>query len=215
MEFTIVDGGVAVVTLVSGLLAYSRGVTREIFAIGGWILAALAAFYLAPVLEPFTRELPVVGDFLEGSCIISMIASFTIVVAFALLVLSVFTPLASSAILESPLAPIDRVLGFVFGIARGLVLIGIGYLLYQSLSSAAWPPIENAASKTLFEETARMLQEIVPQSIPDWFGARIDALMDPCSGEGLGTSPTTGDGAASGPQPSTPTGQVAPQGNAN
>ncbi|MCL5775607.1 CvpA family protein [Limibaculum sp. FT325] len=183
MEFTLVDGGVAAVTLVSGLLAYSRGVTREIFAIGGWIIAALAAFYLAPMLEPLMREAPVVGPILEKSCIFSMIAAFTLIVAFTLLILSVFTPLASSLVLGSPLAPVDRVLGFVFGIARGLLLIAIAYLLFQTLGGGEpWAPLENAASKTVVAEGARLLAENVPAQVPDWFQGRIDALMAPCSG---------------------------------
>ena len=64
MEFTVVDAGVAVITLLSGILAYARGFTREMFAIAGWIVAAIAAFFLAPMLEPLIREAPVVGTYL-------------------------------------------------------------------------------------------------------------------------------------------------------
>ena len=75
MDFTVVDAGVGVITFVSALLAYSRGLTREMFAIVGWVIAAVAAFYGAPLLEPLIRELPVVGKVLADSCIISMIAA--------------------------------------------------------------------------------------------------------------------------------------------
>jgi len=64
MEPWMIDLGVVVIVLVSALLAYTRGFTRELFAIGGWILAALLAFYFAPLLEPLIRELPVIGGFL-------------------------------------------------------------------------------------------------------------------------------------------------------
>ena len=47
MEFTALDGGVAVVTLISGILAYARGFIRETLAIGAWVVAAVAAFYFA------------------------------------------------------------------------------------------------------------------------------------------------------------------------
>ena len=215
MEFTIVDGAVAVITVISGLLAYSRGLTREVFAIGGWLLAALIAFYLSPVVEPLIRELPGVGKFLATSCVISMVAAFTLIVALSLMVLSVFTPLFSAAVLESPLAPIDRGLGFVFGIVRGVVLIAIGYLIYANLSGdVAWPPLDNAASKAIFDDTARLIQDNLPQSAADWFGGRIDALMANCGGDaatsagqlpdlGTGTAPAaTGTGA----ETATPTG---------
>lgn len=195
MDFTIVDIGVAVIAVLSGILAFSRGFTRELFAIAGWIAAAIAAFYVAPLLEPLIREVPVVGSFLAESCVISMIAAFALVVAGALLVLSVFTPLVSGLVLDSALGPIDRMLGFLFGIARGLILIAIAFLIYTNLSGVeAWPPLDNAASRTIFEESAAALERSLPETIPDWFGERIDALMVNCTGEvPAATSPETGD----------------------
>ncbi len=195
MDFTVVDAGVAVITLLSGILAYSRGFTREMFAIGGWAAAAVAAFYLAPVLEPLIREAPVVGSYLAASCVISMIVAFTIVVAAALLILSMFTPLVSGLVLDSMLAPIDRMLGFLFGVLRGLVLIAVVFLIYTNLSGVeAWPPLDNAASRTVFVESAAVLEQSLPDAIPDWFGARIDALMVNCGDElPAATSPEAGD----------------------
>ena len=200
MDFTVVDAGVAVIAVLSGVLAYSRGLTRELFAIVGWIIAAIAAFFLAPLLEPLIRELPVVGSFLAASCVISMIAAFTIVVAGALLILSVFTPLVSGLVLDSVLGPLDRMFGFIFGIARGLVLIAIAFLIYTNLSGVeAWPPLDNAASQTLFKESAAVLAQNLPDTIPDWFSQRIDTLMVNCGGElPAATSPTTGDVGATG-----------------
>ncbi len=200
MDFTVVDAGVAVITLLSGILAYSRGFTREMFAIGGWAAAAVAAFFLAPVLEPLIREAPLVGSYLAASCVISVIVAFTIVVAVALLILSLFTPLVSGLVLDSMLAPIDRMLGFLFGVLRGLVLIAVAFLIYTNLSGVeAWPPLDNAASRTVFEESAAVLEQSLPDAIPDWFGARIDALMVNCGDElPAATSPeadTTGTGA--------------------
>ncbi len=195
MEFTVVDAGVAVIALLSGVLAYSRGFTREMFALAGWAGAAAAAYYIAPMLEPLIREAPVVGAYLAASCVISMVAAFTIVVAAALLILSMFTPLVSGLVLESMLAPIDRLLGFVFGIARGLVLIAVVFLIYTNLSGVeAWPPLDNAASRTVFEDSAAVLEQNLPDSIPDWFGQRIDALMVNCGDQlPAATSPEAGD----------------------
>ena len=195
MDFTVVDAGVVVITLLSGILAYSRGFTREMFAIGGWAVAAVAAFYLAPVLEPLIREAPMVGSYLAASCVISMIVAFTIVVAAALLILSMFTPLVSGLVLDSMLAPIDRMFGFLFGVLRGLVLIAVAFLIYTNLSGVeAWPPLDNAASRTVFEESAAVLEQSLPDAIPDWFGARIDALMVNCGDElPAATSPEAGD----------------------
>ena len=66
MEFTALDGGVAVITLISGILAYARGFVREVLAIAAWVVAAVAAYYFAPDLAPLTAEVPVVGEFLQA-----------------------------------------------------------------------------------------------------------------------------------------------------
>ena len=205
MDFTIVDAGVAMIALVSGVLAYSRGFTREMFAIGGWAAAAVAAYYIAPMLEPLIREAPVIGSYLAASCVISMAAAFTIVVAAALLILSMFTPLISGLVLDSMLAPLDRTLGFLFGILRGVVLIAVAFLIYTNLSGAeAWAPLDNAASRAMFEESAALLEQNLPDGVPDWFGLRIDALMINCAetlpaetspeAGATGTDATTGAG---------------------
>jgi membrane protein required for colicin V production len=195
MDFTVVDAGVGVITFVSALLAYSRGLTREMFAIVGWVIAAVAAFYGAPLLEPLIRELPVVGKVLADSCIISMIAAFTIVVAAALLVLSVFTPLVAGLVLDSPLGGMDRLLGFLFGLARGIFLIAIAFLIYTEFSGAeTWPPLDNAASRSIFEETSALITQNLPENLSDWIGQRVDALMVNC-GDAVpaATSPETGN----------------------
>ncbi|MGB1179481.1 MAG: CvpA family protein, partial [Lentibacter algarum] len=54
--FTIVDGVVALIIVVSALLAYSRGLVREGLAIAGWILAAVLAFIFAPQVQPLVKE---------------------------------------------------------------------------------------------------------------------------------------------------------------
>jgi membrane protein required for colicin V production len=194
MDFTVVDAGVGVITFVSALLAYSRGFTREIFAIAGWVIAAIAAFYGAPALEPLIRELPVVGTILADSCIISMITAFTIVVAAALLILSIFTPMIAGLVLDSPLGSMDRLLGFLFGIARGILLVAIAFLIYTEFSGAeSWPPLDNAASRSIVDETSALIVQNLPADLSNWIGAQVDALMVNC-GDAVpaATSPEAG-----------------------
>ena len=62
--FTLVDAGVAAIVLLSGILAYSRGLVRETMAILGWIGAAVVAFIFADQVEPLVRQIPVLGDFI-------------------------------------------------------------------------------------------------------------------------------------------------------
>jgi len=191
MQFTMVDGGVALVTVLSGYFAYVRGFTREVLAIGGWLLAAAVAAVLTPMVEPLVREAPVVGGFLASSCILSVITAFTLLMAIGLLILAVFTPIFSSLVLDSVLGPVDRVLGFVFGVARGVLLVTVAYLLYEQVVGPPeeWAPYADAESRTVIEEVATALMTALPSELPPWIAERLDAMMAPCTGA-PGSAPT-------------------------
>ena len=112
MDFTIIDGVVAIVIILSALLAYGRGLVREVMAIVGWVGAAVLGFMFAPRVEPLVREIPVVGDIIADSCELSIIGAFAIVFSLALIVMSLFTPLFSSLIRRSALGGLDQGFGF-------------------------------------------------------------------------------------------------------
>jgi len=182
MEFTYVDGGVAFVVIVSAIMAYARGFTREVLAIAGWLIAAAVAAFLTPMVEPLIRQIPAVGEFLASSCVISVVVAFTLVMAFALLVLAVFTPVVSGWVLDAALAPLDRVLGFVFGVARGALLVVAAYLLYGALvgDPETVPAIATAESHDITVDLATRLQAAIPTEMPSWFDEQAAKLMASC-----------------------------------
>ena len=193
MDINYVDGGVAAILLISAIMAYSRGFTREVLAIAGWLIAAAVAAFLTPMVEPLIRELPAVGSFLASSCVLSVITAFTLVMALGLLIMAVFTPVFSSMVLDSVFGPIDRMLGFVFGVARGALLIVIAFLLYEALvgNPQEFAPLAESQSFPYITDIAARLEAAMPTEMPPWLADRVDALMAPCAGEGL----ETGQGA--------------------
>jgi membrane protein required for colicin V production len=54
-NLTAVDGGAALIIILSAILAFSRGLVRELMAILGWIGAAIAAYYFAPGVQPLVK----------------------------------------------------------------------------------------------------------------------------------------------------------------
>ncbi|NHX27672.1 CvpA family protein, partial [Escherichia coli] len=123
--FTIVDGVVAAVISLSALLAYSRGLVRESMAIIGWIAAAILAFIFAPQAQPLIKQIPVLDKVIGDSCELSIIAAFAAVFAAALILVSLFTPLLSSAVQRSAIGGVDQGLGLLFGVARGALLVAV------------------------------------------------------------------------------------------
>ena len=180
--FTIIDGIVAVVVILSAVLAYSRGFVREALSIGGWILAAIAAYVFAPTAEPLMKEVPVLKDFLGSSCELSMIAAFAAVFALALILVSVFTPLFAGAVQRSALGGIDQGFGFLFGALRGVVLVVIAFIIYERvIVSDPIPMVDDSRTAVVFAQVSEAIDEHIPEDAPGWIAERYDELIGKCS----------------------------------
>ncbi len=180
--FTVVDGAVAAVVLVSALLAYSRGFMREAMAILGWIAAAIAAFFLAPAVEPMVQEIPVVKDYLRDSCELSTLFAFAAVFAVALAVLSVFTPLLSSAVQRSSLNGIDQGAGLLFGVARGFLLVAVLLVVYDLVGfDDALPAVDNSVTTRIFDDSKHLLTSRITEKGPGWIHNHYEQLLGACS----------------------------------
>ena len=181
MEFTIVDGGVALVVVVSAILAYSRGFVREALSIAGWVAAAIAAFFLAPRAQPLIHEIPILKDFLDDSCELSIIAAFAAVFALALVIVSIFTPLFSSAVQRSALGGIDQGIGFLFGVARGLLLVAIALVVYDRVVlNEPIAMVDDSRTNEIFAKVQDSLNESIPENAPAWIVARYEELVGTC-----------------------------------
>ena len=179
--FTIVDGVVGVIILLSALLAYARGLVREAMAILGWIAAAIVAFLFAAQVQPLVKEIPVIGDFLADSCELSVIASFAAIFTVALVVVSLFTPLFSSVIRRSALGGLDQALGFLFGVARGVLLVAIGFFVYQTVITAQdIPMINDSRSAEVFARFTTRIEEQNPEQALGWITAQYEELVSIC-----------------------------------
>jgi membrane protein required for colicin V production len=186
-NLTAVDGGAALIILLSAILAFSRGLVRELMAIVGWVGAAVVAFIFAPTVQPLVKELPVVGEFLSDSCELSVVAAFAGVFVIGLIVAALFTPLFSSAVQRSALGGIDQALGFLFGAARGVLLIAIAFIVYDRvLSDQAIPMIDNSRTAKVFANFQANIDENIPTDAPGWIVERYNELTNICaSGAGL------------------------------
>ncbi|SMX36134.1 CvpA family protein [Maliponia aquimaris] len=179
--FTIVDGVVGVIILLSALLAYARGLVREAMAILGWIAAAIVAFLFAGQVQPLVKEIPVIGDFLADSCELSVIASFAAIFTVALVVVSLFTPLFSSIIKRSALGGLDQALGFLFGVARGVLLVAIAFFVYQTVITAQdIPMINDSRSAAVFARFTTRIEEQNPEQALGWITAQYEQLVSIC-----------------------------------
>jgi uncharacterized membrane protein required for colicin V production len=126
MPITLLDGILLAITLFSAVLAMVRGFSREVLAVASWIAAAAAAYLLYPVLTPFALQY-------TSSDKIAMIGSAAVIFLIALIVVSYITMRIADFIIDSRIGALDRTLGFVFGAARGVLLVVVAMLFFNWL----------------------------------------------------------------------------------
>ncbi len=192
--FTIVDGVVAGVVVISAILAYSRGLVREVLAIVGWGVAAAVAFVFAADAEPLIKEIPIVRDLIGGSCELSILTSFAAVFGVALIIVAVFTPIFAGAVQRSAIGGIDQGLGFLFGVARGLLLVAVAFILYDRIvrEDESMAIVTESKSRAIMASTQEKLEEMIPTEAPQWIVDKYTELTGACGTEDSAESDASG-----------------------
>lgn len=143
--------------LISGAFAYARGFVHEVLSIAGWIGAVFATLYGTPVLEHFTLQ------FIEDPFIATLVTGIVVFVA-TLAILSITTRRIARGVKESALGPLDRALGFLFGVLRGAVIVALVWIGYTWMVPADEQPewIYEARTLPLIIQGADMLKALAP-----------------------------------------------------
>ena len=157
MNLTFVDILVGLVIAVSTFYGAWRGFLHETLAIFALVAAGFAALYLGPLLFPWMHQ---------------HIATVWLAVtaADAAVFLVVYIPLTflsrrfANSVRSSAIGPLDRILGLAFGVARGLVIVGLAYIGFVHYVPAHDHPVAftHARSLPLMERTADALRSLVP-----------------------------------------------------
>jgi membrane protein required for colicin V production len=148
------------VMLISGLLAMIRGFMREILSIASWGAAALATVLLYNKLLPIAQA-NIGSDIMAKGAVIGGVFLVT------LIVVSLITMRISDMILDSRIGALDRTLGFLFGLARGLLIVVVAFLFFAWLVKPESRPdgVRNAKSLEILKLTGDWLQSLLPQDI--------------------------------------------------
>jgi membrane protein required for colicin V production len=141
MPITILDGILIFIMLVSALLAMIRGFTREVFSIASWVAAALVTYLYWEDVLPFVKEYIADKNLSLGATVAGLFF-------ITLIVVSLITMRISDLILDSRAGPLDRTLGFIFGAARGLVLVVIAVLFLNFFIAPDRQPVWIAEAKS-------------------------------------------------------------------
>jgi membrane protein required for colicin V production len=151
------------VMLISGLLAMIRGFMREILSIAAWVAAAVATVLLYPRLLPMAKQ-NITSDILANVAVVGGVFMLT------LLAVSIVTIRISDAILDSRIGALDRTLGFLFGLARGLIIVVVAFLFFSWLVPTSRQPegVREAKSRVVLQGTGEWLQALLPQDMDNY-----------------------------------------------
>src|SRR5580700_1511705 len=157
MPITLLDVILIGVMLISAVLAMIRGFMREILSIAAWVLAAVATVFSYGKLLPYAKSY-VNNDIVATGAVVAGTFLLT------LLVVSVVTVRFSDMVLDSRVGALDRTLGFLFGLARGLIIVVVAFQFFTWLvpdrSQPEW--VRSAKSRVVLAGTGQWLMSMLP-----------------------------------------------------
>ena len=170
----LVDLGVVVVIALSAVLALVRVLVSEVLSVAAWVGAVFVTLAIRPYLDPYMRAHVEPSRLADGMTIAG-------VFVLALVILSVLAHEISKGVHDSALSAVDRSLGLVFGVARGLVLVTLAWMVVSWLipdpkDRPDW--LQAARTRPLAESGAAYLQSMVPSQMRTDAAAQADAAKD-------------------------------------
>jgi membrane protein required for colicin V production len=136
--------------VISGTVGLLRGLLREIIALITWIVAAFVAWHFASLLEPH------LGGLLKQEAVRPWVARLILFVAVLLLGHAVGA-IVDYFVRLSLLTGIDRFLGLVFGLLRGVVIVGAAVIVCQTVRLDTEPWWHQSALLPYGQDAAAML----------------------------------------------------------
>ncbi len=155
---TLLDYAVFAIVGFSVLLSVIRGLVREVLALAAWAIAFVVAWLLGSELATLMpEEIP--------SMELRVLAGFATVFFLALLAMSLVAIAASQLVKSAGLGVEDRMLGAMFGLARGLLVVMVLVLAAGATSLPAEPVWREAALRPLLERAALCIRDWLPPAI--------------------------------------------------
>src|SRR4030095_11397208 len=152
--FSYLDAALIAIVAISGIVAMYRGLTREVLSILSWVAAAAACVYF---VFKYRAEAQQIAEQFHAPLLVAQVAVGGIIFLLVLIIVPLI---------------IDRILGFLFGGARGCVLVVIPFMFYESFverPEQQYPWVRDAVSRPYIKSTGDslrvMLQRLVPSSL--------------------------------------------------
>ncbi|MES1202471.1 MAG: CvpA family protein [Pseudomonadota bacterium] len=168
LGFTWFDVFALAVLALSGVMAFARGLIREVFSIIAFLGAGIAAYFFAPMLQPVAENLtPFKG------VVAAIAAGLVIFLVLFITITLVTSAVAKTAHQSAEIGNFDRAAGLAFGVLRGVLVVALLVLVVRQAASKDphAPPeqaipegIEHARTYPIYEGVAKALEQFLPRA---------------------------------------------------
>ena len=157
---TVTDLIVIGIILVSGVFALSRGLVKELLSIASWIGAVFVTLYGFYLARPYMREL-------IGWTEIADIATAAALFLGSLFLFWLTAHRLARLVQISSAGALDRSLGFVFGILRGLLIVVVMFMIVVWAVGPADQPrwVREARTLPILATGAHILMALMPENM--------------------------------------------------
>jgi len=133
----------------SGVMAFARGLIREVFSVIAFFGGGIAAVFFSGVVAPFIEGITPLSGWLAG------IAAGLLVFLIVFIIITVITStVAKQAHQSTEIGSFDRAAGLAFGILRGVLFVSLGVLVMRQGTDAtaqARPPSDPAECRATYD----------------------------------------------------------------
>lgn len=159
------DAVIIGVIALSAVLSLFRGFVRELFSLGAWVGAGIITLYVFPdvaaQIKPHVKSTMVASGFASmGTYIVALLG----ISLFNRMLLKMLKP-------GNEVGAMDNILGLLFGVARGILLVSIGYFGMSIMISEDidkqpdW--LKTSVTKPYVETSARWIANLAPEYLED------------------------------------------------
>lgn len=175
--FSVIDAIIIIFTVLSAILAMARGLTREILGVASFIGASFVGIHnanlVSPVITSMVNLQPLADKFSSSPEVIGAWIGGILLFVIVWIIFTIITSKLSKYISDSSVSGVDSTLGFAYGLARGLFIIGITYNMYthfvppekyhHTVAQSRLKPVLDTTSDVIINVASLLLPEKVAE----------------------------------------------------
>ena len=159
MEINIVDGIIALTVLFFAMRSFMQGIIQEVLHLASWVVTIYLTLYtyegFIPFFAPYIdSENIVVGVAIATAFVVYLVTFYTI----SFLINRMFS--------VSVITPVNKALGLVFGIGKGILIISVLYMGLASIVKDRMPKIiTDSQSEPMIQWVSKQIAHTFPKDL--------------------------------------------------